>query len=126
MLVILSSHLPHGNTEAAQYVHPTIDSVTVSLFVFVFVFVFIFVFVFVFVFVYVYLYLYLEHRWTQCSVTVFLFVNKYYLTPDLTIRHKEQIKMRSQFVAIFSAHSVYFNVSRQKVPYFNVLREKIP
>ena len=30
---------------------------------------------------------------------------------------------RSVIYAIFSAHSAYFNVSRQKVPYFNVLRQ---
>ena len=30
---------------------------------------------------------------------------------------------RSVIYAIFSAHSAYFNVSRQKVPYFNVSRQ---
>ena len=33
---------------------------------------------------------------------------------------------RSVIHAIFSAHSAYFNVSRQKVPYFNVSRQKVP
>ena len=33
---------------------------------------------------------------------------------------------RSVIYAIFSAHSAYFNVSRQKVPYFNVSRQKVP
>ena len=30
---------------------------------------------------------------------------------------------RSVIYAIFSAHSAYFNVSRQKVPYLNVSRQ---
>ena len=33
---------------------------------------------------------------------------------------------RSIIYAIFSAHSAYFNVLRQKVPYLNVSREKVP
>ena len=32
---------------------------------------------------------------------------------------------RSVIYAIFSAHSAYFNVSRQKVQYFNVSRQKV-
>ena len=33
---------------------------------------------------------------------------------------------RSVIYAIFSAHSAYFNVSRQKVPYLNISRQKVP
>ena len=39
----------------------------------------------------------------------------------------EQIKMQSQlivqFLPFFSAHSAYFNISRQKIPYSKVLHQ---
>ena len=48
-------------------------------------------------------------------------------TITITIRAEENPESAPSVIyAIFSAHSAYFNISRQKVPYFNVLRQKVP
>ena len=43
-----------------------------------------------------------------------------------TERKKVWSRLSAHFQTFFQAHSVYFNISRRKIPYFDALRQKTP